>query len=259
MHVITGRTLTFLEDPGTVAEERALRFEEDGAIVIDDSGQIAWTGDRAGMPARFGDVARTDYGGKLILPGFVDAHVHFPQYRMIAAYGKDLLDWLNRYTFVEEQRYGDPAIAAVAANAFLDELLRNGVTACLAFSTIHPEALDALFGEALARNMAVVSGKTMMDCNAPRGLSDTPETGYLQSSELIARWHGRGRLQYAITPRFAVTSSEAQLEMTGALKREHPDLALQTHLSENHAEIEAVSRAFPGRSTIPMSTTTTAC
>ncbi|GIL02555.1 MAG: guanine deaminase [Alphaproteobacteria bacterium] len=245
MRVVAGQMLSFIDDPAIVGEERSYRFFDRGAVAIDDGGQIAWSGPLADLPDDWRRTAITDHGRSLILPGFIDAHLHFPQYRMIAAYGADLLDWLNRYTFVEEQRYGDPALAAQAAHAFLDELVRNGVTACLAFSTVHPEALDALFGEAERRNMAVISGKTMMDCNAPRGLSDTPESGYLRSKELIARWHGRGRLQYAISPRFAVTSSEAQLEATGALKREHPDLVLQTHLSENKAEIEAVARVFP--------------
>lgn len=245
MPIITGRTLSFIDDPAIVGEERCHRFHERGAVVVDADGTIDWSGDLADLPPEHGGLDRIDHGDCLVLAGFVDAHLHFPQYRMIAAYGKDLMDWLNRYTFIEEQRYGDPEIAARAARRFLDELARNGVTACLAFSTIHPQALDALFDEALARNMAVISGKTMMDCNAPRGLSDTPESGYCESKELIDRWHGTGRLQYAISPRFAVTSSEAQLEATGALKREHPGLVLQTHLSENRAEIEAVARTFP--------------
>ncbi|MCB1461687.1 MAG: guanine deaminase [Nitratireductor sp.] len=245
MHLITARTLSFIDDPGIVGEERSYEFHEKGAIVVDDDGSIAWSGSAVDLPAEHRDLPSTGYGDKIVMAGFVDAHLHFPQYRMIAAFGKDLLDWLNRYTFIEEQRYADAGFARQAAAKFLDELVRNGITSCLAFSTIHPVALDALFEEALQRGMALVSGKTMMDCNAPKGLSDTAETGYRESKELIAKWHGVGRLQYAITPRFAVTSSEAQLEATGVLKREHPDLILQTHLSENDAEIAAVANSFP--------------
>ncbi len=126
----------------------------------------------------------------------------FPQYRMIAAYGKDLLDWLNRYTFIEEQRFADPAVAKPAASLFLDELARNGITSCLAFSTIHPVALDALFEEAQSRNMAIASGKTLMDCHAPAGLCDTPQSAYDDSTALIKRWHGKGRVKYAYQSTF---------------------------------------------------------
>ncbi|MEZ5789452.1 MAG: guanine deaminase [Nitratireductor sp.] len=242
--VLLGQVLTFLDDPAIVGEERSHTCFETGAVVIDAQGTIAWVGDRNAVPDEYAAYPQTDHGKCLIMPGFIDAHLHFPQYRMLAAYGKDLLDWLNRYTFIEEQRYGDAAIAADAAGFFLDELLANGTTSCLAFSTIHPVALDALFTAATEREMAVISGKTMMDCNAPSGLTDTPQTAYDDSSALIAKWHGHGRLQYAITPRFAVTSSEAQMEVAGTLKQEHPELVFQTHLSENHAEIETVARAF---------------
>ncbi|MEZ5870911.1 MAG: guanine deaminase [Nitratireductor sp.] len=243
--VLLGRVFSFIDDPAIVGDERSYRFHENGAVAIGQDGIIDWVGDRSELPAQYSSLPKTDHGTSLILPGFVDAHLHFPQYRMLAAYGKDLLDWLNRYTFIEEQRYGDSAIAAGAAGFFLDELIANGTTSCLAFSTIHPVALDALFEAANQREMAVISGKTMMDCNAPAGLSDTPQSAYDDSNALIRKWHGKGRLQYAITPRFAVTSTEAQMEVAGALKQEHPELVLQTHLSENRAEIETVARAFP--------------
>jgi guanine deaminase len=245
VHVLTGQTLYFIDDPLIVGQERAVVHHARGAIVIGDDGMIAWSGDASAIPAGFRGLPTADHGERLILPGFIDAHLHFPQYRMIAAYGADLLDWLNRYTFPEEQRYGDPAIANRAAELFLDELLRHGITACMAFSTIHPGALDALFGQALARGMMVISGKTMMDRNAPRALTDTARSGYDESKALIAKWHARGRLGYAITPRFAVTSSQAQLEAAGALCREHPGLLMQTHLSENAGEIAAVAKDFP--------------
>ena len=244
MKRLTGQILDYADDPRQ-AGDGAIRHVEDGVIVIGDDGRIAWSGERGGLPADYATLEAVDYGRKLILPGFIDAHLHFPQYRMLAAFGKDLLDWLNRYTFIEEQRYCDGEIAAAAARAFLDELLRNGITSCLAFSTIHPVALDCLFDEASRRNMAVASGKTLMDRNAPQGLLDTPQAAYDDSTALIAKWHGKGRLKYAISPRFAVTSTEAQLEATGTLVKENPGLLIQTHLSENPAEVEFVASQFP--------------
>lgn len=243
MHVLTGQTLSFTADPALA--QGSFVHHEKGAVVIGDDGKISWIGDQGELPKQYAEVERTDHGDRLILPGFIDAHLHFPQYRMIAAFGENLLEWLERYTFPEEMRYGDPQVSKHAAKLFIDELFNHGITACLAFSTIHPVALDALFTEAQSRSMAMISGKSMMDCNAPSGLTDTPQSGYDQSCELISRWHGVDRLQYAITPRFALTSSEPQLEMTGALKREYPDMVFQTHLSENTAEIEAVAAAFP--------------
>lgn len=244
MQVIRGQLLSFNRAPSGEHPSDMLHIEK-GALVVDDLGKIVWLGDFSDLPQPHRGLPETDHGDKLILPGFVDAHLHFPQYRMIAAYGKDLLDWLNRYTFIEEQKFSEASIARPAAKLFLDELVRNGITSCLAFSTIHPIALDALFEEAQSRNMAMASGKTLMDCNAPSGLCDTPETAYQHSTDLIKIWHGKGRLKYAISPRFAVTSSEAQLEATGALVKENPGLLLQTHLSENHGEIEFVASRFP--------------
>ena len=244
MKVLTGQLLDYASDPRH-AGDGAIRHVVDGAIVIGGDGRIVWSGGRSDLPAAHAALERIDYGSKLVLPGFIDAHLHFPQYRMLAAYGKDLLDWLNRYTFIEEQRYGERGIAETAAKAFLDELLRNGITSCLAFSTIHPVALDCLFEEASRRNMALASGKTLMDRNAPDGLLDTAQSAYDDSTALIARWHGKGRLKYAISPRFAVTSTEAQLDAAGRLAKENPGLLIQTHLSENPAEIEFVAGQFP--------------
>lgn len=245
MQILRGATLSFTDDPALAGEVNAHTHHEDGAVVIDKDGRIAWIGDYAALPKDYADAPLTDYRGCLIVPGFIDAHLHFPQYRMIAAYGEDLLDWLNRFTFVEEPRYRDPAIAGPAAECFIDELFRHGITGCLAFSSTHPEALEALFTEAERRGMALASGKTMMDRNAPEALTDDPQSGYDESKKLLEKWHGRGRLQYAITPRFAVTSSEAQLEAAGALVKEHPGLIMQTHLSESAGEIEFVAGDFP--------------
>jgi guanine deaminase len=245
MHLLTGQIFSFTDDPSIVGEERSYRHHHDGALVVGDDGTIAWCGERGDLRSEYENLPRTDHGESLIMPGFVDAHLHFPQYRMIAAYGKDLLDWLQRYTFPEEMKYGDPAFAAGAADKFIAELFRNGTTSCLAFSTIHNEALDALFSAAQRQSMAMISGKTMMDCNAPSGLTEMPQSAYDQTRMLIEKWHGVDRLQYAITPRFAFTSSQALMEVVGTLKQEHPDLIVQTHLSENHNEIAGVANAFP--------------
>lgn len=243
--VILGQTLTFTEDPSIVGAGASFDYYEKGAIAVSSEGKILWHGDAASLPSLYHSLPRRDFGTKLILPGFIDAHLHYPQYRMLAAFGKDLLDWLNRYTFVEEQNYSNVRHATLAAKTFLDELLRNGITSALAFSTIHPLALNAVFSEAASRNMALISGKTMMDRNAPAMLCDTADSSYDDSKALIRKWHGEGRLRYAISPRFAVTSSEAQLELAGALVKEHPDLLMQTHLSENRGEIDFVANDFP--------------
>jgi guanine deaminase len=186
-----------------------------------------------------------DHAGHLILPGMIDPHIHLPQTQVIASHGTQLLDWLQKYTFVEEQRFADPAHAARIASFFLDELLRNGTTTAVVYGSVHGESVDALFAEAERRRTRTIAGKVMMDRGAPAALLDTAETGYRESEALIGRWHDRGRLQYAISPRFAVTSSDAQLEAAGALLAAHPGCYLQTHLSENEDEIATVRRLFP--------------
>lgn len=243
--VVRGHIVTFDEQPCRKMADDCLTEIENGAIAISDTGRISWLGDFSDLPGEYADQNVDDHGKCLILPGFIDAHLHFPQYRMIAAYGKDLLDWLDRYTFVEEQKYQDPVHAAHAAGCFLSELTNNGITGAMVFSTIHPEALDALFCAARKQNRAIVSGKTMMDRRAPAGLCDTASTSYVQSKALIEKWHGVGRLEYAITPRFAVTSTESQLELAGTLCREFPQCRMQTHLSENTGEIDTVAKDFP--------------
>lgn len=245
MRILRGQVVNFKDDPAVAGDGGCVDHWEKGAVVLDDNGQIAWRGDYALLPGEYRDLTITDYGAKLILPGFIDAHLHFPQYRMLAAYATDLLDWLNRYTFIEEQRYGDGVVARQAAELFLDELYRHGITSCMAFSTIHSVACDALFEEANRRNMALVTGRTMMDRNAPDGLCDTPQSAYDESKQLIDKWSGTNRLGYAISPRFAVTSTEEQLELAGALVSEHPELWMQTHLSENHGEMDVVAKDFP--------------
>jgi len=242
---IRGRLLSFLRAPLGPGDHGSHRFIEDGLLLVEE-GRIAAVGEHAALRGRIPEgVAVAHHPDGLILPGFIDAHIHFPQTRVIASYGARLLDWLETYTFVEEQKYADPAHAAAGASFFLDELLRNGTTTAVAYGSVHPQSVDALFAEAERRGAGLIAGKVMMDRNAPAALTDTAERGYAESKALIGRWHGVGRQRYAVTPRFAITSTEAQLEAAGALLREHPGLHLQTHLSENAEEIATVRRLFP--------------
>lgn len=189
-----------------------------------------------------------NYGrDSLISAGFIDSHVHFPQTPMIAAYSEQLLDWLTDYAFPTELKYADKEFARSVARVFLRENLRNGITTACVYCTVHPQSAEALFEEAEALGLRLAAGKVLMDRNAPAALLDTPKTGYDDSKALIAKWHGRGRLMYAVTPRFAPTSSREQLEAAGALCREHPECYLQTHISENKNEIAWVKELFPER------------
>ena len=242
---IRGAVLDYGRVPQGAGAEEAVRFHARGSVAVDETGRVAFRGDAAKLPARFRRLPRDDYGDSLILPGFIDAHIHFPQYRMLAAPGRDLLDWLDRFTWREELRYGDPAHAAAAAETFLERLIQHGTTAAVVFSSVHAVAAEALFAAAEARGMAIVTGKTMMDRNAPAGLLDDPETGIADSEALAARWHLRGRLRYAIAVRFAVTSSRKQLRLAGELSAARPDLLVQSHLSESRAEIARVGELFP--------------
>ena len=241
--VVLGRLIDFTGDPAE-SGGAAVRDLPGGALAL-RNGRVAWRGAAAGLPADFGTAPQRDYGSCLVLPGFVDPHVHFPQYRIVAAGGRGLLDWLDRFAFPEEARYADGAHAAAAAEIFLDLLLAHGTTAALVFSTVHEEAADRLFAAAERRGMALAAGKTLMDRNAPAALRDDTETGLRASGRLHARWHGRGRLRYAVSPRFAVTSGAAQLAAAGEFLKSHPGALMQTHLSETREEIAAVARLFP--------------
>lgn len=244
--LIRGTLVDFTGDPRLSENpEDCCRVEPDGALVVGADGRIAWRGAFADLPNEHERLPAEDYGEALVLPGLIDAHIHFPQYRMLAAPGRDLLDWLARFTFPEEARYENRAHAAAAAEVFLDRLAAHGTTAALAFSSVHKAAAEALFAAAERRGMALVTGKTMMDRNAPPELRDDPESGALESEALIRDWQGRGRLRYAISPRFAVTSTQAQLELAGELARRHPDCLVQTHLSESDGEIAKVASLFP--------------
>jgi len=230
-----------LDDP--LHHDGAVEHVPDGLLMIED-GHVAWL--RPASEARVPDgVPVVERSGKLVVPGFVDTHVHYPQVDVIASHGTQLLDWLERYTFPAEMRFADVDHARATAAFFLDTLLANGTTTALVFATVHPQSVDAFFGEALARNLRMISGKVLMDRHAPRALLDTPDSARDESRRLIRDWHGKGRLGYAVTPRFAPTSTPEQLAVAGALLDEYPDVHLHTHLAENADECDWVATLFP--------------
>ncbi len=186
-----------------------------------------------------------DYQNQWIVPGFIDTHIHYPQTEMIGAYGEALLKWLEKYTFPTEMKFNDPNYAKEISRFFLNELLSNGTTTALVFGSVHKNSVDAFFEEAEKLNLRMICGKVMMDRNAPEALQDNPELSYQESKELIEKWHGKKRLSYAVTPRFAITSSPEQLKKAGELLREFPNVYLHTHLSENKNEIEFTKELFP--------------
>ncbi len=215
------------------------------ALVTGDDGRILWRGAGKDLPQAYRAAPVDDFGDCLIMPGFIDAHIHFPQYRMLAAPGKDLLDWLARFTFPEEARYGDAAYAAAAAEKFLDRLIAHGTTAAMVFSSVHKESAAALFAAAGKRRMAILTGKTLMDRDVPASVRDSAEAGARESEALYQQWHGTGRLRYVVSPRFAVTSTEAQLKVSGELLKSLAGALLQTHLSESPGEIARVRELYP--------------
>jgi guanine deaminase len=233
--------LSVPHDPRTAGHE-AIVHHADGLLVVED-GIIVAAGDFAETVSRFPGMALRHYVGKLITPGFVDTHVHYPQTDRIASFGHQLLDWLDRHILPAEVAFADSHHARSTADFFLGELLRNGTTSALVFATVHETSVDALFAAALARGMRIISGKVLMD-RGPEYLRDTTGPDRTESEALVGRWRGRGRLGYAVTPRFALTSSDAQLAMAGELLAAHPDALLHTHLAENPAEIAAVAARF---------------
>jgi guanine deaminase len=244
MQILLGQTLTFEADPFQAPVDAAVRHEARGAVAI-DAGRIVAVGPADEIRAAYPAAPVTDHGQALISPGFVDAHAHYPQTAIIASWGKRLIDWLNSYTFPEEARFGDPAHAARIAARYFDLTLANGTTTAVSYATIHPESVEAFFAQAQARGLRALAGKTCMDENAPATLSDTAQSAYDDSKRLLERWHGVDRLGYVITPRFAPTSSPDQLAALGSLWGEHPEVLMQTHLSEQHEEIAWVGELFP--------------
>lgn len=242
--LLRGRVLTFHRAPRDGDDTQAYSYIADGAIAMAD-GRILATGHYGDVQPRYGSAVEIDHRPNLLLPGFIDTHVHFPQVQVIASWGDQLLDWLNNYTFPAEMRFADPDHAADMAGRFYDLMIGHGTTTAVAFCSAHPQSVDAYFQAAAARNMRMIGGKVMMDRNAPADLCDTAQTSYDDSKALIERWHGRGRASYAITPRFAITSTPEQLEMAGALVAEHGDCFVQTHLSENRDEIAFTKSLYP--------------
>jgi len=234
-----------LGDPGPHAERSAVEYIEDGLLVIED-GAIARHGPAEELLSSLADgTPLEDLSGKLIVPGLIDCHVHYSQLDIIASYGEQLLDWLNRYAYPAEARFADADHARSVADFFLDELLQNGTTTALVFATVFPQSVDAIFAAAEERNMRLIAGKVLMDRLCPEELRDDAETGYRDSKALIERWHGKGRLGYAITPRFALTSTEEQLGAAGRLAAEYPDTWIHTHLAETQDEVDQIAKQFP--------------
>lgn len=243
--LLRGRILSFHRRPESLSDTAAYLYEEDGGILIENglvSAVGAYSDVKAKAPA---DTETRDHRPHLILPGLIDTHLHFPQMQVIGSYAANLLEWLNTYTFIEEQRFASADHAARIATHFFDEMVRHGTTTAVAYCSVHKTSADAFFAESLKRNMRMVAGKVMMDRNAPDALRDTAQAGYDDTKQVIADWHGKGRNHVAITPRFAITSTPEQMEAAGALVKEFPDLHVQTHLSENLDEIRFTCELYP--------------
>ncbi len=244
--VLRACIVSFNENPRFAPSlQDACAIYHDGVVCVNDHGRIAWVGAYQDMPDLFKQWPQHYLHPKIITAGFIDAHVHFPQYRMLAAPALDVLEWLKRYTFKEEIKYEDGDYAATAANIFLHRLYEHGTTAALVFSTSHFEATEQLFMAASLRNMAIATSNVMMDRNAPLELCDTAQSGADRTLELIKKWHGNQRARVAITLRFAITSSQEQLAAAGAIYQSHPECLFQTHLAESKAEVKAVKELFP--------------
>ena len=237
-----------LRDPGDDNEplaSGAVEYFEDGLLLVAD-GHVEFVGPaKEKLETLPSNVQIVDYRDRLIVPGLIDCHVHYPQVDIIASYGERLLDWLDKYAYPAERKLVDADYAKEVAEFFVHELLRNGTTAACVFATVHPQSVDAIFEAASNVGMRLISGKVLMDRNCPEDLRDNPQTAYEQSRQLIEKWQGHDRLSYAVTPRFALTSSEKQLREAGRLLQEYPDVYLHTHLAENEEEVARVARQFP--------------
>lgn len=247
--LVLGDILDFVEDPNLTGD-KAYRYFSPGALLI-QGGLIVEAGFEQAIKQKYAsklteeNVQIIDHSTQLIVPGFIDTHIHYPQTEMIAAYGEQLLTWLDKYAFPTEAKFSDPIYAEKIANIFLDQLIDNGTTTALVFGTVHPQSVDAFFSQAQKRKLRMIAGKVLMDRHCPEYLSDTAESGYKESKVLIKKWHNTDRLSYAVTPRFAPTSSQEQLDKCAQLLQEHPDVYLHTHLSENQDECQWVKALFP--------------
>lgn len=240
--IVRGTLVDFTGNP--VEREGNLRYFPDGALII-ENGYVVDTGNYTDMAVIYPDADCVDFSGKLIMPGFIDTHIHFPQIEIIGSYGKQLLDWLKNYTFPAELSFAQPEYCRQMASLFVNELFRHGTTSCMAYPTVHKHSVDALFEAASNYNMRMFTGKILMNRNAPEGLTDTTVQAEKDCRELILRWHGKGRNSYVLTPRFSISCDQEELEMASALHREFPDTYIQTHLSENKEEVNQVHTLFP--------------
>jgi len=245
---IRGAYFTYFDNPFVSDTKKSVRYESDGLILIKD-GRIEACGPYSQLKSelRDQDSLITYDQEHIILPGFLDTHVHYPQIQMTGAYGKHLVDWLNRYVFVSEQDFSKKEHARLLSQIFLRECLRAGTTTSFVYTTVFPDSVDAFFEESEKLGTRMGAGKVLMDRNAPAQLLDTPQSAYDDSKRLLEKWHGNGRQMYCITPRFAPTSTPEQLKLAGQLWSEHPDAYMQTHLSETLNEIEWVKSLYPDR------------
>lgn len=232
-----------LDDPN-VTPNAYVHFK-DGLLVVAD-GHVKAVGPFKTLAPRLRTSTKVrHYKNHILVPGFIDTHIHFPQVDIIASYGAQLMDWLNNYTFPAELAFSDPKVCSNTAKFFIDQLLSNGTTSALVFGTVHEQSADAIFEQARKKRMRLIAGKVLMDRGAPKGLLDPADKGRAASERLIKKWHNKDRLSYAITPRFAPTSTDEQLAMAGRLKRQYPDVYVHTHMSENKDEIKTVEHLFP--------------
>ena len=241
---IRSAMLTFKKDPFFHEMEECLVYESDAVIVM-EGGKITQVGRAQDVLSSLDGVEVKHYTDSIIIPGFIDSHVHYPQTEIIGAYGEQLLDWLNNYTFIAEQGFKNKEHASEVAKVFLKEQFRNGVTSSTVYCTVFPQSVDAIFEEAAKYDMRIMAGKVCMDRNAPEALLDTPQRSYDESSALIKKWHNKGRAEYVITPRFVPTSTPKQMEMMQALAAENPDMLIQSHVSENVNEVAWVKDLCP--------------
>ena len=241
---IRSAMLTFKKDPFFHEMEECVVYESDAVIVM-EGGKITQVGRAQDILSSLDDVEVKHYTDSIIIPGFIDSHVHYPQTEIIGAYGEQLLDWLNNYTFIAEQGFKNKEHASEVAKVFLKEQFRNGVTSSTVYCTVFPQSVDAIFEEAAKYDMRIMAGKVCMDRNAPEALLDTPQRSYDESSALIKKWHNKGRAEYVITPRFVPTSTPEQMEMMQALAEENSDMLIQSHVSENVNEVAWVKDLCP--------------
>jgi guanine deaminase len=245
MKIFKGRIFSFLRKPDDINDTGSYIYLEKGAVVCDDKGVIVEVNDYSKLNKKYKSAKTEDFGSKIICPGFIDLHNHFPQTQVIASYGTKLLEWLNKYTFPNESLFFDKNHCERESKMFLDLLNSNGITTSVSFGSVHTSSVEYLFREAHNRNMCLIAGNVLMDRHAPDTVLEKADKSYLNSKEIISRWHNVSRCKYAITPRFAITSTPELLEVSQSLYAEHNSCYVQTHLSENIDEIKTTLNLFP--------------